>query len=97
MRHRYLVAYDISEPRRLRRVYRKMCGFGEPLQYSVFQCALSDAEVLLMKDELGRIINHAEDRILFADLGPVGGRALIAFQYLGVQWRVPEEEVAVIV
>lgn len=97
MRHRYLVAYDISEPKRLKRMYKKMCGFGDPLQYSVFQCALSDAELLLMKEALGRIIHHAEDRVLIVDIGPVEGRARMAFQYLGLQWRVPEEELAVII
>jgi CRISPR-associated protein Cas2 len=97
MRHRYLVAYDVSDPKRLKRMYKKMCGFGDPLQYSVFQCALSDVELVLMKDAIGEIINHAEDRVMIADIGPLDGRARAAFQYMGVQWRVPEEEGAVIV
>jgi CRISPR-associated protein Cas2 len=97
MRHRYLVAYDVCDPKRLRRIYKKMCGFGEPLQYSVFQCALSDTELILMKEKIGEIIHHAEDRVLIADIGPLEGRARTAFQYLGSPWTVPEEEVAIIV
>src|SRR5207245_5663551 len=37
----YIVAYDISDPRRWRRVFRLMNGYGEWLQLSVFQCRLS--------------------------------------------------------
>lgn len=33
-----LVAYDISDHRRRRRLYRLLSGFGEPLQESVFLC-----------------------------------------------------------
>ncbi len=97
MRHRYLVAYDVSDPKRLKRTYRKMCGFGDPMQYSVFQCALSDVELTLMKEALGAIINQAEDRVMIVDVGPVEGRAAAAFQFLGLQRRLPVEATVVIV
>ena len=37
----YIVAYDIADARRWRRVFKTMNGFGEWLQLSVFQCRLS--------------------------------------------------------
>ncbi|MCY4239233.1 MAG: CRISPR-associated endonuclease Cas2 [Rhodospirillaceae bacterium] len=37
----YIVTYDISDTRRWRRVFKTMHGFGEWLQFSVFQCRLS--------------------------------------------------------
>jgi hypothetical protein len=37
----YVVAYDIAAPRRWRKVFRIMEGYGEWLQLSVFQCRLS--------------------------------------------------------
>ena len=37
----YIVAYDIADPRRWRRVFRLMNGYGEWLQLSVFQCRLN--------------------------------------------------------
>jgi CRISPR-associated protein Cas2 len=97
MRHRYLVAYDISDPKRLKRTYRKMNGFGDPVQYSVFQCDLSDVERTLMKEAIGAIINHAEDRVMIADIGPLDGRGAVAFEFLGVQLARPAEASAVIV
>jgi CRISPR-associated protein Cas2 len=97
MRHRYIVAYDVSDAKRLRRTYKKMCGYGQALQYSVFQCALSDREVILMKGDLLRIINQDEDRVMIVDVGPVEGRAALAFEFLGLRRDVPIEGAAVIV
>jgi CRISPR-associated protein Cas2 len=97
MRSRYLVAYDISEARRLRRVFKIMNGFGDALQYSVFVCDLSQVEKWKLKDALVEAIHHHEDRVIFVNLGPSGGRGLEAFEYLGRQGAAPEERKAVIV
>ena len=97
MRHGYLVAYDVADPKRLRRVHKKLLGFGDPLQYSVFRCDLSDVERTKLREELVRLIHHTEDRVLIVDIGPVSGRAGIAFEYLGVQQDVNAEREAVIV
>jgi len=69
MRRIYLVAYDIADDKRLRRVFKKMNGYGEHLQYSVFQCELSDKERAQMIAELNPLINHREDQILVFSLG----------------------------
>ena len=84
MRHRYVVAYDVTDPKRLRAVYKRMCGFGDWLQYSVFRCDLSDVELTLMKAAVGAIINHAEDRLMIVDSGRADGRAARAFHFVGV-------------
>ena len=52
MRKRFLVCYDVSDPKRLARTYRKMNGFGEPVQYSVFICDLSSKERVLLEAAL---------------------------------------------
>jgi CRISPR-associated protein Cas2 len=97
VRHRYIVAYDVSDAKRLRQTYKKMNGFGDPLQYSVFSCDLSDVELTLMKRAIGAIINHSEDRVMIVDIGPVEGRAVVAFDFLGVKLRVPAGTESVIV
>ena len=43
MRRRFIVCYDISDPKRLRKMFRKI-GFGDPLQKSMFTCDLSIKE-----------------------------------------------------
>lgn len=74
MRTTYLVCYDISNDLRLRRVHKTMVGFGDRLQYSVFECRFSAADLARCKHALAQIIHHREDQVLFVDLGPAGGR-----------------------
>jgi CRISPR-associated protein Cas2 len=74
VRNTYLVCYDISNDLRLRRVHKTMRGFGDHLQYSVFECQLSRADLARCRHLLSQIINQREDQILFVDLGPVEGR-----------------------
>ena len=75
MRHAYVVTYDISDPKRLRRVYRLMLGWGDHLQLSVFQCELSARELVELRLALSEVVNHNEDQVLFCLLGPVDGFA----------------------
>ncbi|MEN6441740.1 MAG: CRISPR-associated endonuclease Cas2 [Syntrophobacter sp.] len=70
MEHAYLVCYDIGNPRRWRRVFKTMKGFGEWLQLSVFHCRLTREKHLRMQDLLGEMINRSEDHLLIIDLGP---------------------------
>jgi CRISPR-associated protein Cas2 len=65
----YIVAYDISAPRRWRKVYRIMEGYGEWLQLSVFQCRLARRRQIEMKLALDEVINHAEDHVIIIDVG----------------------------
>jgi CRISPR-associated protein Cas2 len=68
--HLYVVAYDIAAPRRWRRVFRLMQGYGEWVQLSLFQCRLSRRRQVELKRALEEIINHAEDHVIILDLGP---------------------------
>jgi CRISPR-associated protein Cas2 len=74
VRNTYLVCYDISNDLRLRRVHKTMRGFGDHLQYSVFECQLTRTDLARCRHLLSEIINHREDQVLFVDLGPVEGR-----------------------
>jgi CRISPR-associated protein Cas2 len=70
MEHSYLVCYDICEPRRWRKVYKTMKGFGDWVQLSVFQCRLSREKALRMTARLTDIVNQNEDHVVIIDLGP---------------------------
>lgn len=74
MRNSYLVCYDISDDKRLRRVFQIMRGWGDHLQLSVFECQLTRAELAELKGELREVIHHEQDQVLFVDLGPAEGR-----------------------
>lgn len=66
----YIVAYDISDNRRWRRVFRLMKGYGRWLQLSVFQCRLTARRRAELARRLEELIHHAEDHVLILDLGP---------------------------
>ena len=66
----YIVAYDISDRRRWRRVFKTMNGFGEWLQLSVFQCRLSRRRRAELETRLRELIKTGEDHVLLVDVGP---------------------------
>ena len=47
-----------------------MKGYGEWMQYSVFQCRMDKAQYFLMTNALTQIIDRTEDHILIIDIGP---------------------------
>lgn len=68
--HLYLVAYDIGDSSRWRRVFKLMKGYGEWLQLSVFQCRLSRRRQAELVQLLDGIINNAHDHVILVDVGP---------------------------
>ena len=74
MRSSYLVTYDIADDKRLRFVFRTMRAYGDHLQFSVFECQLTAADLVRLKGELSGMIHHTEDQVLFVYLGPAEGR-----------------------
>jgi CRISPR-associated protein Cas2 len=88
VRRTYIVAYDISDPRRLRHVYRTMRGFGERLQLSVFCCDLTAADRVRMIAALMDIVDHAQDQVVVVDLGPTSANPIKSMEGLGRPLRV---------
>lgn len=82
IRHRFVVCYDVREPKRLRRTHQTMLGYGDPLQYSVFVCDLSPMELLLMEERLRNVVSLGEDAVHIVDLGPIRGRAALRIRSL---------------
>lgn len=82
MRNSCLVAYDVSDDKRLRRIYKRL-GYGDPVQYSVFRCELSPKERVIMVGVLSEIIHHGEDQVMIVNLGPSEGRAEDCVEVLG--------------
>lgn len=85
MRGYYLVCYDISDEKRLAKMHKKLLGFGDPLQYSVFVCLLSKMEKLLMLEKLMEILDEEEDRLLLIYLGPENKKTLKNFELYGIK------------
>ena len=90
------MAYDVSDGKRLRRIYKKMHGFGDALQYSVFACDLSSKERVIMEEALTEIMNLKEDRVIIIDIGPAEGRGESVVRTLGRQTKPKQRETLVV-
>jgi CRISPR-associated protein Cas2 len=86
-RRRYLIAYDICDPTRLRRVIKVMEGYGERLQYSVFLCDLSGMELQSWKEDILAVMSLGKDSVVRLDLGEVN--AAVPVHVLGRSRRLP--------
>ena len=96
MLYRYIVSYDITEPRRLKQVYKTLRGFGDHLQYSVFRCDLSRRELAELVAAVDALIHHDNDQVLIVDLGPASGRAARCVRALGKRYSNPERHAIVV-
>lgn len=83
MRSTFLVCYDIRDDKRLRRVFKTMRGWGDHLQFSIFECQLTPGNLAELRAELAEIIHHSDDQILFINLGPSEGRGDRVIEALG--------------
>jgi len=92
LRNKYLVSYDISDEKRLNRVFNKMKGYGEPIQYSVFICNLSLKEKVMMISALKEIINNREDSIIIIEIGSSDKNTNDLIELIGKIPDIPERK-----
>lgn len=88
-RRRWLVAYDIRDDVRLRRVHDIVRSHGDRLQYSVFLCDLTPIEKLNLKSGLRGVINQHADSVMFIDLGEHGRPASATIEFMGTSPPMP--------
>lgn len=68
--HLYIVAYDISDERRWRSVFKTMQAYGSWIQLSVFQCRLSRRHRAELEARLRGLILEGQDHVLLIEVGP---------------------------
>jgi CRISPR-associated protein Cas2 len=76
----YLVAYDISDPKRLRKVASVCEDFGARKQYSVFLCRLSATDFVRLRSRLYDVIHLEKDQVLFI---PLCGKCVAQIESIG--------------
>ncbi len=96
MRRSYLVCYDIADDKRLRRVFKIMRGYGDHLQFSVFECQLTAIDLARLRAVLSAEIHHTEDQVLFVDLGPSEGRGDRVITALGKPYSAVDSPVIIV-
>lgn len=88
-RRRWLVAYDIRDDVRLRRVHDIVRSHGDRLQYSVFLCDLTPIERIDLKVALREVLNQHADSIVFIDLGEPDRQGSATIEFMGVSLPMP--------
>ena len=79
-RTRWHLAYDIADPRRLRRVERAVSAVAERLHESLFLCDLTASELAALQARLARIIHPIQDCVRYL---PLCDRDQAATRHLG--------------
>ena len=62
-KHFYVVTYDVSDTKRRDKVVKLMESIGTRMNYSVFECMLTEKQYQNMIARLEKIIEPVEDRI----------------------------------
>jgi len=91
----FVACYDISDAKRLRRVYKIMRGFGDHMQYSVFRCVLSPAQKVRLETRLLEVLKQDEDQVLIVPLGQASKERSWRMETLGLPLCRPERVVRV--
>lgn len=60
-----LVVYDISNDRRRTKLHNVLLDYGSPVQYSVFECLLTDRDKQRMLKSVQRVIRPRKDQVRF--------------------------------
>jgi CRISPR-associated protein Cas2 len=89
VRRRWLVAYDIRDDVRLRKVHDIVRSHGDRLQYSVFLCDLTPIEKLGLKSELREVLHHQADSVVFIDLGEPDRVGSATIEFMGTSRPLP--------
>ncbi|MEB3124989.1 MAG: CRISPR-associated endonuclease Cas2 [Synechococcales bacterium] len=61
----YVIVYDIPVDKRRYKVADLLSGYGQRVQFSVFECALPVAKYQELRDRLKQRINKSEDCVRF--------------------------------
>jgi CRISPR-associated protein Cas2 len=96
MRRCYLVCYDIADPKRWRKVYTTVSGYGEWWQYSIFFCVLKEIDRVRLQAQLEECMNLKDDQCLILDLGNNESEARDAATVLGMSLPKGESGMVVI-
>lgn len=73
-KHWHLITYDVRDPKRLRRVAKKLEGYGSRVQLSVFRCRLDRVTLERLHWELNQIMQKEDDLLVIPLCGDCAGR-----------------------
>lgn len=63
-----LVAYDISDDKRRTKLHNALLNYGTPVQYSVFECRVTEAQWKALKARVRKVIRPRKDHVRYYEL-----------------------------
>jgi CRISPR-associated protein Cas2 len=60
-----VISYDIPEDKRRTKIHKILKSYGQWMQFSVFECELTDAQYAKLRSRLNKLIKPDEDSIRF--------------------------------
>lgn len=60
----FLISYDIRDPKRWRKTFKKLKGLGDHLQYSVFRVRMNKMQIEKLRWELAKILADEDDLLI---------------------------------
>jgi len=63
-KHWHLVCYDIRNPKRWAKVYKKLKGRGEHLQYSIFRVHMNKTQLEALRFDLRKAMDAEDDLMI---------------------------------
>lgn len=60
-----VVSYDITDDKRRTKVMKTLNGYGQRIQYSVFECEVRPAQVRELQQRIRSLIRPEEDSVRF--------------------------------
>lgn len=60
-----VVSYDISEDKRRTKIHNVLKSYGQWVQYSVFECQLTNTQYAKLRSRLNRLIKPDTDSVQF--------------------------------
>lgn len=63
-----VVAYDVGDDRHRNKVFNTLHRYGEPVEYSVFECRITSDQLARMREELAQLAWAPEDDIRIYEL-----------------------------
>ncbi len=59
----YIIAYDTPSDKRRTKLHKLLCGFGRWTQFSLFECYLSEKELVLLRAKLDKLLDSKTDNV----------------------------------
>jgi CRISPR-associated protein Cas2 len=60
-----VITYDISEDKRRTKIHKVLKSYGQWMQFSVFECDLTETQYARLRSRLSKLIKPEQDSIRF--------------------------------